>query len=148
MQDPIVIDPPNFDQQAAWKECEEYVEGCGGLAHEDGEPNWRAAFGADPGVCSCPACGEMYWQWGRRQLCVKCSFEYPTDWWPMYSWGSQAAHPQRKLPLGATHEKRMSHPYYRYGFEHHVADPWKEHDKPAWREEIKRLFAKEPTKGE
>jgi len=37
MMDPIVIDPPGFDQHAAWKECSEYVEKCGGMQHEDGD---------------------------------------------------------------------------------------------------------------
>ena len=137
MMDPIVIDPAEFSQQAAWDECRQYVEDCGGLAHDDGEPNWRAAFGADPGVCSCPACGEMYWAWGRKQRCVKCAFEYPTDWWSMYSWGCQAVgRPQFRYK----HNERMQHPYYRYGFLHPVSDPWKEHDKPEWRTTIREVM--------
>lgn len=130
---PIVIDPPNFDQDAAWQECRDYVDKCGGLVHEDGSTNWRAAFGADPGCCSCPACGETYWAWGRRQRCVKCAFEYPTGWWPMYSWGSSAANSHRRYK----HDERMTHPYYRYGFEHPVQDPWKETKTEAWRAAIR-----------
>ena len=136
MKDPIVIDPPNFDQKEAWQECSDYVEQCGGMVHEDGEPNWRAAFGADPGCCSCPACGEMYWQWGRVQRCVVCAFEYPTDWWPMYSYGVQATRRETRYK----HEERMKHPYYRYGFEHPVEDPWKEHNKQEWRDAIKAVM--------
>lgn len=133
---PIVIDPPDFDQAAAWKECSDYVEQCGGLTHEDGSVNWRTACGADPGVCSCPACGEMYWAWGSRQRCVKCSFEYPTDWWPMYSYGSQDAKRGRQ----SKHSNQTTHPYYRYGFEHPAADPWKECHTQEWRDAIKAEF--------
>lgn len=90
IDDPIVLDPPGFDTKAAWDECREYVEKCGGLSHEDGEPNWRAAFGADPGCCACPRCHESYWAWGRIQKCKKCGAEYETQWWAMLSWGVQA----------------------------------------------------------
>lgn len=130
MKDPIVIDPPNFDQKAAWNECREYVDKCGGLTDDDGEPNWRAAFGADPGCCSCPVCHEYYWQWGRVQKCVDCGFEYPVDWWPSYSEGVTAASwingeieinsDGRKRVLAGKierHTQRMHNPYYRHGFE-------------------------------
>lgn len=131
--DPIVIDPPDFDQASAWAECRGYVEKCGGLAHDDGEPNWRALSGADPGCCSCPACGKMYWAWGRVQKCRACAFEYPTDWWAMYSWGASRIHPKQRYK----HEERMNHPYYRYGFEHPVDDPWAATKTPEWRESIR-----------
>lgn len=137
MMNPNVIDPPGFDQKAAWQECRDYVEKCGGLTDENGEPNWRAAFGADPGLCSCPSCGETYWAWGRRQRCDRCGFEYPTDWWPMYSYGVQAAktgdarHGNKMLM--ERHERRLDHPYYRYGFEHPVDDAWLEKDRINWR---------------
>lgn len=133
---PIVIDPPNFDQDAAWKECNDFVEKCGGLSYPDGEPNMRAASGADPGCCSCPACGELYWAWGRRQRCVKCAFEYPTDWWPMYSWGSTAAKQDKPYKK----DERMNHPYYRYGFGHPVDEPWKEHQTEQWQAAIRAAF--------
>lgn len=138
---PIVIDPPDFDQKAAWRECNEYVEKCGGLAYPDGEPNMWAAAGADPGVCSCPACGEFYWAWGRRQKCRKCNFEYPTDWWCMYSWGTSAA----KRTQRYKHDEYMKHPYYQHGFEHPVENAWKTCHTEAWRAEIREKFA--PTKG-
>lgn len=73
-----------------------------------------AAFGMDPGCCACPACRADYWQWGSRIECLDCGFRFPTDAWPMYSWGVQAG--MRERPDGA----RMAHPYYRYGFEHPV----------------------------
>lgn len=149
MKDPIVIDPPCFDQAAGWQECEEYVEKCGGLVYEDGEPNWRAAFGADPGVCSCPACGETYWAWGRSQRCVICAFEYPTDAWAMYSYGIQAYRTLNgKMKDGGDpeayqrvvdyyrrkQERDMQHPYYRYGFEHpHGGDIWWHYHQIDWK---------------
>lgn len=128
--DPIVIDPPDFDK-------------CGGLQDERGEVNWRAAFGADPGCCSCPRCGEHYWAWGRRQRCAKCAFEYPTDWWPMYSYGTSAA----KRPIARhRHEERMQHPYYRYGFEHPVDDPWTECHTAEWRATALATLSKEANR--
>lgn len=130
--DPIVIDPPGFNSADGWAECKEYVEKCGGLSHDDGEPNWRAAFGADPGLCSCPACHQMYWQWGRRQQCKKCGFEYPTDAWPMYSWGSQDA---KREP----NPRYAGHPYYEYGRAHPFAgDLYEEFHRINWREVIPR----------
>lgn len=111
MLDPIVIEPPDFDQDAAWKGCQEHVEACGGLGHEDGSPNYMAAAGADPGGCGCPACGQDYWAWGKRQRCKKCGYEYPTDAWCMYSWGVQAAWAGRgRFPRYA------GHPFYEYGY--------------------------------
>lgn len=129
--EPIVIDPPGFDIDGAWKECRDFVDECGGLQDEAGKPNWRAAFGADPGVCACPACHRYYWLWGRRHRCSKCGFEYPTDWWPMYSWGVAEATRQQRMAgrivdermkecFARMHRERIGHPYYRYGYEHPV----------------------------
>jgi hypothetical protein len=140
--EPIILDPPDLTPKQGWDECKRAVDECGGLTYPDGEVNWRAAFSADPGICTCPACHQQYWAWGRRQRCRACGFEYPTDWWPMYSYGSNAAtsadrgskvHIANSPTLRALHERRLAHPYYRYGFEHPVADPWKEHDKIDWR---------------
>lgn len=142
--DPIVVEPAGFSSQQGWDECHRYVEQCGGLTHPDGEPNWRAAFGADPGVCSCPVCRQYYWAWGTKQRCRACGFEYPTDWWPMYSYGvGEAKRRQNVLALGNAieaqtglrrlHDSRLPHPYYRYGYEHPVEDAWKERDQIDWR---------------
>lgn len=148
MRDPIVIEPAGFDVAAAWQECREYVEKCGGLTHEDGEPNWRAAFGADPGCCSCPSCRVHYWAWGRKQRCIDCGFEYPTDSWAQFSYGCQDANRisgktvcpdpevnrrlldriKRDLP------EKLKHPYYRYGYENPADDPWKAYHEIKWRE--------------
>lgn len=149
MRDPIVLDPPGFDVAAAWAECKDYVEKCGGLAHADGSVNWRAAFGADPGCCSCPKCRETVWKWGRRVKCPECGFEYPTDWWPSYQRGvahalDVAAYERNELDeprLGMMRHHAESHeknartdPYYRHGFENPVEDAWAEHDKIDWEE--------------
>ena len=142
--DPIILEPAGLTPEAGWAECKDYVDKCGGLQHDDGEVNWRAAFGADPGLSSCPACHQPYWAWGTKLKCIlnTCGFEFPTDWWPMYSYGVHAAmakgrgakvdienHPG----LRELHERRLSHPYYRYGFEHPVESAWDEHNKIDWK---------------
>lgn len=144
IKDPIVIDPAGYDPAKGWGECKEFVEQCGGLAYSDGEPNWRAAFGADPGCCTCPNCHQYFWAFGKRLRCTECGFEFPTDWWGMYSYGVNASKPDppyvADLPrdararLDQLHQDRLSHPYYRYGFEHSVDNAWEEHDKLPWKE--------------
>lgn len=130
--DPIVIDPPGFDVAAAWKECSDYVDRMRAVGRDI-----AAAHGADPGICSCPACETMHWAWGRRQRCTQCAFEYPTDWWPMYSAGVQAANSPKittyNEALGRLHQQRLAHPYYRYGLEHPVEDAWEERNRIDWR---------------
>lgn len=141
-RNPRVIDPPNMDCDAAWKECGEYVEKCGGMQYPDGEVNWRAAFGADPGVCSCPNCHEYYWSWGRVVECLDCGFRFPTDSWAMYSWGVQAARPS---PMKHRVEERLAHPYYRYGYEHPVDNPIHDHyEKLPWKELVPNFPEKYP----
>lgn len=133
-RDPIVTDPPDFNQAEVWAACNEAAANC---FYPDGEVNWRNAMSADPGVCSCPACHEYYWNLGRVQRCAECGFEYPTDWWSMYSWGCQAARNPRLFVVGnRQHAERMQHAYYRYGFEHPAEDPMKERDQIDWREAI------------
>jgi hypothetical protein len=140
--EPIIVEPAGFTPEQGWDECHSYVEKCGGLMDGDGV-NWRAAFGADPGICSCPACHQKYWAWGTVQQCVTCGFKYPTNWWPMYSYGVSAAtavdrgakvHIWVSEALRALHDRRMeSSAYYRYGYEHPVPDAWKEHERIDWR---------------
>jgi hypothetical protein len=128
-RDPIVIEPPGFDQAKAWEPCNEAAKH---VQYADGGVNWRAAFSADPGVCSCPCCGTMHWAWGRRQRCTACGWEYPTDWWGMYAWGCAAAE-GRGTVAPRLHRERLSHPYYRHGFEHPAESPWDERLKVDWR---------------
>src|SRR5580700_10794138 len=100
LKDPIVIDPPNFDAKAAWKECREWSD-----SQEPG--SMAGAAGADPGVCSCPACKQMFWAWGRQQRCTECAFEFPTDAWAMFSWGTQAAWRRSRPVADAAFAKRL-----------------------------------------
>lgn len=124
--DPIVIDPPGYDVAKGWAWChEESKDGC---VYPNGEINWRAAFSADPGCCSCPKCHKYHWSFGRRHRCTGCGFEYPVDWWPMYSWGVSAA----RHGDPHNHAERMKCPYYRYGYEHPVGDPCDERDRIDW----------------
>jgi hypothetical protein len=131
LYDPIVIQPPGFDQAKQWAKCNEAAKH---VERPDGEVNWKAAFSADPGVCSCPACRRMHWAWGSVQRCSGCGFEYPTGWWSMYAWGVAAAkRGDTDRGVSRLHRERMSHLYYRYGYEHPVEDAWKEHDRIDWR---------------
>ena len=129
LKDPIVIDPPNFDIKAEWDRCRTYVD-----RMEAAGRDLAAAFGADPGVCSCPSCKEMHWAWGRQQRCTSCGFEYPTDWWPMYSYGVCAA---RHEIARYAHKERISHPYYKYGFENPVEDALYARDTIDWKYAMK-----------
>jgi len=148
IKDPIIIDPPDTTPEDGWKWCRDYVEHCGGLSYPDGEPNMRAAAGADPGCCSCPNCHQYFWAFGRIIQCTECGFQFPTDWWPMYSYGVgdyQTLHGNRLMDaeikqriihgINERMAERMKHPYYRYGFEHPpVGSAWEEHDKLPWKE--------------
>lgn len=143
LMEPIIVEPAGLTPEQGWDECNRYVEKCGGLTYDDGEPNWRAAFGADPGICSCPACHQKYWAWGTVQRCRQCGFQYPTNWWPMYSYGVNAATAVDRGAkvniwvsdaLRALHDRRMeSSAYYRYGYEHPVKSAWEEHERIDWR---------------
>jgi hypothetical protein len=130
--DPIVIAPDGFSLHTAWRECTDYVTRMREAGREV-----AASFGADPGICSCPMCGASYWAWGLAQRCKVCQFEYPTDWWTMYAWGVAAANPpawvRKSSSCQAEHRKRLAHPFYRYGFEHPVEDPWEERGRIDWR---------------
>ena len=148
IKDPIIIDPPDFTPEQGWQQCKEYVERCGGLAYEDGEPNIRAAAGADPGCCSCPDCQQYFWKFGKIIQCTECGFQFNSDWWEMYSYGvsdSKTLNSPGRFPDPAFAQimvarikerklDRMKHPYYRYGFEHPVEDAWAEHDKLPWKQ--------------
>jgi len=148
IKDPIIIDPPDLTPKDVWNDCARYVESVGGMTYPDGEPNIAAAAGADPGCCSCPHCQQYFWMMGRVIQYSECGFQFNSDWWPMYSYGCSDAKilaGDRKFPdpdfakrlIAGIQErmaKRISHPYYRYGFEHPVDDPWEQHDKLPWRQ--------------
>lgn len=143
IQDPIVIDPPGFDCEKGWQSCKEEVDRCGGLAHDDGEPNWRAAFSADPGCCHCPKCHADYWAWGILLKCRVCDFVFPSNAWSMYSWGTQHHKTPKEIrdQLSPLHERRMAHPYYRYGHEHPTdSDVWETFNTLDWGEIFSRGY--------
>ena len=110
--DPITMEPKDLDVDAIWKDCREWQPK---VVDEDGEVNWRAAHYADPGLTSCPACDQYYWNLGNLHKCRKCNFIYPTDAWPMFSWGAQA---KRRGDTTLLTQKRMKHAYFRYGYQH------------------------------
>ncbi len=130
---PIIIDPPDCDQEQAWQQCQKEAEQ---VYRPDGEVNWRAAFGADPGACSCPMCSQSHWNLGLIHRCTECGFEYPTNWWWMLSWGVAYAQGSRSgfALLSRMHDEYMAHPYYRYGVEHPDIDPWNDRHKINWRD--------------
>lgn len=129
MKDPIIL-YPHITPEDVWNDCRKWVDSHGGLTGLGGEPNWMAAAGADPGVCSCPACHEYHWSHGTIHQCPTCGFVYPSDWWPMFSWGCQAGRTDRQ------HANRQLHPYWAYGFRLKASDPWGAKDKIDWRKEI------------
>ena len=108
--DPIVLDPPDFDQQTAWDRCKPYMDR---VVDEEGNFNMGAAMGADPGVCSCPNCHTYYWKWGIWQQCKECGMEFHSDAWGRYSAGVQRARSGRGP--GPRHGEN---PWFRYGYEH------------------------------
>lgn len=87
----------------------------------------------DPGVCSCPACGEYYELAGRCIRCT-CGFAFPTDWWSEYSHGvSDGKRVQAGGQMSGGMKRRIDHhPYYKHGFENPVEDAWEQHDKIEW----------------
>ncbi len=78
---------------------------------------------------------------------MTCGFEYQTDWWSQYSSGCDSGlrcTGQRNCPdpkvndlflksIRRDLDKKLSHPYFRFGFEHPVHDAWWHHDKIDWR---------------
>ncbi len=61
----------------------DWEEGARAAKHaidDDGQVNWKAAFCADPGVVSCPACGVSHWREGTR---VRCAMEDCKHEWPL-----------------------------------------------------------------
>jgi hypothetical protein len=58
-----------------WEESKEAMEN---VVNDSGEVNMAAAMLADPGVTSCPKCGDHYWWEGELLECLKCQ----TQWNP------------------------------------------------------------------
>lgn len=124
-ENPIVIDPPNFDEQATWDYYKPYMDR---VVDDHGNLNMGAAMFADPGVCACPNCDTYYWCLGKWQRCRHCDMEFPTDAWPAYSYGVQHAR-RHKVP----DIKYAHHPYYLHGISHpHDGDAWEEYHQINW----------------
>lgn len=150
--EPVIIDPPELTPEIGWASCQKEVEKCGGVIDDDGEVNWRAAFSADPGITSCPKCRAQHWAWGRIVQCARCAFQFPTNWWPMYSYGVNAATAEErgaKIHIGnhdglrRLHKSRLNDPFYRYGFEHPVENAWAEHERIDWEAVTRPTAARE-----
>jgi hypothetical protein len=141
MEEPIVIDPPGFDLATAWESCREDREN---VVDAEGEVNWGAAFGADPGVTSCPACQTYHWAWGRRQRCTKCAFEYPVGWNHIVGEGQGD---RGTLPLASVPPERPDDPYYMHGWTHPTL-PYEALHAVDWPEVVTSFMPWRPTEEE
>lgn len=112
IHNPIVLD--GTDVNAVWKQCKRQCD----VLVESGGTDLRAAAGADPGIVSCPKCGTMHWNIGSKQECTQCTFQYPTDWWPMLCWGKQAGDRRHSVTTGVCAD-RIHHPVYHYAYLNH-----------------------------
>ena len=101
----IVISGQPFD----WEKGKEAMNH---VIREDGSVNMKAAMFADPGITTCPKCGQDHWAEGERQRCTACAFEYPTWWYSLVQFGQQ-----KRLKYM---DKRVDTKtfYYKYGVEH------------------------------
>ena len=134
MQDPIIIDPPDCDVEAIWREFVEFKHAHGGGEYEK-TPPWLVAMCGSPLIVSCPCCVEMTWLLGHVQKCRECGFVYPTDWRDKFVAGQR--HGLAMIVLNIRPEnsyfceqrnKHIWHAYYRWGFEHcrEAAPKWGE----------------------
>lgn len=71
MKSPIIIEGHPADWEAHGRAADRVQNPGGGV-------NWGAAMLADPGVMSCPACGEHMWCEGLRVRCPYCAHEFDT----------------------------------------------------------------------
>jgi len=71
MKSAIILEGKPFDWEAAKSAMENAVG-------EDGEPNWRAAMAADPGLMKCPNCGVYLWREGEFVECPDCHHQFST----------------------------------------------------------------------
>lgn len=74
MKSPIILEGRAFP----WDEPNPHGDVFGDVVDDAGEVNWAAAAFADPGVMSCPKCGEYLWAEGLRVRCPTCSAEWDT----------------------------------------------------------------------
>jgi hypothetical protein len=71
MKSPIILEGSPFP----WNEPNPH----GPVVDGNGEVNWAAAAFADPGVTTCPGCGEYLWNEGVRVRCPDCATEFETS---------------------------------------------------------------------
>lgn len=97
--DPKVIEPAGYSLKAAAKRC-----------------------GMHMGVIGCPICDQNFNNYGGMIVveCVKCNFQFPEDWWTVYSSGVNDG---RRINAGGAElsggmKVRMDNPYYRAGCRH------------------------------
>lgn len=126
MKEPKVIHPEGFSVEQAWRECHDWVD-------RHGECSIAAAFGADPGCCSCPVCHESYWSFGAVIEC-ECGFVFPTNWWHSYSSGVNDG---RRIKAGGKPDAfiklQCRNPFYRHGFENPTEDAFSAKDTIDWK---------------
>jgi hypothetical protein len=69
MKNVIILEGKSFDWEQGNKAAKHAVD-------DEGNVNWYAAFGADPGVMSCPKCGTYFWREGTLVKCTECGEEW------------------------------------------------------------------------
>lgn len=72
MREPKIISGNTFD----WEKGKEFSDN---VVNEDGNVNWYAAMGADPGCTKCPECGEFYWNMAKLVECLDCGTVWDTE---------------------------------------------------------------------
>lgn len=112
--DPKVIEPADYNMKKSAKKC-----------------------GMHMGIFGCPICDQNFNDYGGMHVveCVKCNFQFPTDWWPVYSSGVNDG---RRIAAGGAElsggmKIRMENPYYRTGFECPEGEAWKTRRQHDWR---------------
>lgn len=99
---PIVLEGKSFD----WSEGSKALENA---VNSDGSANWKALTCADPGVCSCPNCGQFSWREGDVQKCTVCSVVFPVEWYSIVQTG------QRTKSLQTEHISALDYKFYFWG---------------------------------
>lgn len=112
--DPKVIEPAGYSLKAAAKRC-----------------------GMHMGVIGCPICDQNFNNYGGMIVveCVKCNFQFPEDWWTVYSSGVNDG---RRIKAGGAElsggmKVRMDNPYYRAGFNTPDGEAWNTRRGHDWR---------------
>lgn len=112
--DPKVIEPADYNMKQAAKKC-----------------------GMHMGILGCPICDQNFNDYGGMRVveCVNCDFQFPTDWWSVYSSG---VNDRRMISasgakLSGGMKLRMENPYYRAGFNTPHGKAWSTRRAQDWR---------------